>query len=71
MNVNHVIRCMLPAVRGGLTAVHIERRSPLARVMRATPIADIHHAILSMLFAVSRLLAAIGIVGRSPRAAAM
>ena len=51
---------MLLAVRRCLAALDIEGRERLARITRAKPAADVHHAVVSVLPAVHRRLAALG-----------
>ena len=44
-----------------LAALEIERRSPLTRVMGATLVNDVNHAVLCMFLAVRPRLAALGV----------
>ena len=54
-----------------LLALDIEIRHPSARVMRATLVTDVDHAVPSMLTTVRRRLAALNVKARSPCAGVM
>ena len=58
---------MLPAIRHRRAALNVEDRSRRTYAMRTTPVANVHHAILSMCYAVSRRLVALNIEGWSRR----
>lgn len=56
---------MSSAVFRRLTALDVEGRLLRARVVEAQPAADVHHAVLSVLFAVQRRLVPLDVEARS------
>ena len=69
---DHSVSSMLMAVRRPLAALGIEARYSSAGVMEATPAADVHHAVPSMLAASQRrCVAALDVIARLPSARAM
>ena len=56
---------MLLTVRRRLTALDVEGRLPLAGAFRATLVAGVHHAVLSMLLAEHRLLTSLDVKSRT------